>query len=459
MTGLDERRFRRLLRWYPRAWRRRHGEVVLSTLLDAAEADGRTAPTAAETRRAAAHGTAARLDRPFALGTALAAVAAAVVVGILWTAVPTGDLALILLTGVIPGLATASIVTTSRLRGWAEDGEALAILATASAAWALNVLAALAWSWGFDAADEGRPVVGLAAAWLPVVAGAGVVGAVALGLACSALLRRATRWGVVVRAVIGGACGFGLAPVLGVSTLSPATAGVMAGIAVLFVLLPSPSASRRAARAVSAQSARPVASGVPVVPSTRRRAASRGPAWLATAGGVVGVAYALTGATWSPGADDGTAAMAQGITLLLLSALPLLAAVGLYGAESPTRTAGLHRWGPLALVALAVSSVALAYIGAPDSEVMQPGMYAGAVLIGSALAWAIATRVRLPRPAALTLGVAVGTLFASFVGAMVLPVLAFGVPVVGLVLALRSARPSALPPAPAVRSGEPAPVG
>lgn len=461
MTGLDERPFRRLLRWYPRAWRRRNGEVVLSTLLDAAEADGRTAPTAAETRRAALHGTADRLGWRFALVTALTAVAAAVVVGILWAAVVTGDLALVLLTGVIPALATASIVATARLRGLASDGEALAVLATASAAWALDVLASLAWSWGFDAADDGRPVEGLAAAWLPVVAAAGVVGAVALGVACSALLRRATRVGIIARVAIGGAAGLVLAPMLGLSTLSPAMAAVLAGGAVVFVLLPRRGAARGVAHAAPVKNAVGVASGLPsapVVPDPRRRAASRGSAWLATAGGAVGVAYALTGATWSPGADDGTTAMAHGITLLLVSALPLLAAFGLSRAAAPTWTAGLHRWGPLALVALALSSVAWAYVDAPDSQAMQPGMSAGAALTGAALAWAIATHVRLHRLAAVTVGVAVGALFASFLGLMAVPLLVFGLPVAGAVLALRTGRPPALPPATPVRSGDPVPV-
>jgi hypothetical protein len=461
VTGLDERPFRRVLRWYSRAWRRRHGEVVLSTLLDVAAADGRTAPTAAETRRAALHGTADRLGRRFALVTALAAVAAAVTVGILWTVVTTGDLALVLLAGVIPALASASIVATARLRAWASDGEALAILTTGTAAWTLNGLASLAWSWGFDAADDGRPVVGLAAVWLPVVAAAGVVGAVCLGLAIWVLLGHTTRLGIVARAAIGGAAGLVLAPVLGLSTLSPAVGALLAAGALLFVLLPQRSAARGTAHAGLATHAVAAASVVPHVPvalDPLRRAASRGLAWLATAGGMVGVAYALTGATWSPGAGDATVAMAQGITLLLMSTLPLLAAFGLSRAEAPTRIAGLSRWGPLALVALAMSCVAAAYVRAPDSEDMEPGMYAGATLIGAALAWAVAARVRLPRVSAVTVGVAVGALFASSLGVMVVPMLVFGTPVAGLVLALRAGRAPALPRATSMVSGDPAPV-
>lgn len=458
MTDLDDRPFRRLLRWYPVWWRRRHGDVVLSTLLDAAEADGRRTPTAAEGRHAALHGTAARIGPGFALAASLTAVAAAVVVGILWAIGSTGDLTLILQAGVIPTLTTAAIVATARLRGLTSDGEALAILATASAAWALNVLAALAWSRAFDAGDDGRPAVGLAAAWMPLVAAAGAVGAVALGLAMTALLRRATRRSFGIRIAIGIAAGCVLAPLVGVTTLSPAAATLMAGGAVVAALSLWRSSTNREGLVVSVPDAGAVASvpRPPLAPDPRRRAASRGLAWLATTGGSVGVAYALTGAMWSPGAEDGTAAMAHGITLLMLSVLPLLSSFGLSRPQAPTRAGGRQRWGPLLLVASGVFSVALAYVDAPDAEAMQPGSYAGAVLFGGALAWAMASRGRRPRAVAVTASVALGALFASFLGVMLAPVLVFGVPIAGALLALRTGPPQASPVA--VSPGAPAPV-
>ncbi|GGA68163.1 hypothetical protein GCM10011490_18330 [Pseudoclavibacter endophyticus] len=56
-------RFARLLRWYPKGWRERNGEVLLGAMLDEAERNGRDRPTAAEWRSAVVHGLGARLDR------------------------------------------------------------------------------------------------------------------------------------------------------------------------------------------------------------------------------------------------------------------------------------------------------------------------------------------------------------------------------------------------------------
>ncbi|QCR18463.1 hypothetical protein [Agrococcus sp. SGAir0287] len=71
MSALEER-FRALLRWYPRAWRERDGEVLLATLLDDAEARGLEEPTAADAWSIRVHGLAARMT------PATAALAAAV---------------------------------------------------------------------------------------------------------------------------------------------------------------------------------------------------------------------------------------------------------------------------------------------------------------------------------------------------------------------------------------------
>jgi len=59
MTPLEER-FRALLRWYPPAWRERHGAVLLATLLDDAEARGLERPAAADAWSIRVHGAAER---------------------------------------------------------------------------------------------------------------------------------------------------------------------------------------------------------------------------------------------------------------------------------------------------------------------------------------------------------------------------------------------------------------
>lgn len=57
MSALEQHH-RAALRWYPAPWRARNEEVVLGTLLDKAEADGRTRPGPSERVNLAAHGIA-----------------------------------------------------------------------------------------------------------------------------------------------------------------------------------------------------------------------------------------------------------------------------------------------------------------------------------------------------------------------------------------------------------------
>ncbi len=54
--------FRRLLRWYPRWWRERNGEVLLGTLLSDAQRRGLDRPSIAERASAFVHGLGLRLD-------------------------------------------------------------------------------------------------------------------------------------------------------------------------------------------------------------------------------------------------------------------------------------------------------------------------------------------------------------------------------------------------------------
>ncbi|WP_144720621.1 hypothetical protein [Agrococcus jejuensis] len=77
MTLLEER-MRALLRWYPRSWRDRHGEVMLATLLDDAEARGLDEPTRTDAWSIRVHGVAAHATATTA--AILAALALAVLV-------------------------------------------------------------------------------------------------------------------------------------------------------------------------------------------------------------------------------------------------------------------------------------------------------------------------------------------------------------------------------------------
>jgi hypothetical protein len=68
--------FRGALRWYPKAWRRANEDVVVGTLMDVADAEGRTAPTREERRdlRRAGVGTRADFVLPGAIRDRVAAI-------------------------------------------------------------------------------------------------------------------------------------------------------------------------------------------------------------------------------------------------------------------------------------------------------------------------------------------------------------------------------------------------
>ena len=458
MTGTREARFRRVLRWYPRSWREANGEVLLSTWLDEAEHDGRAAPTTAEALSAVVHGVAARVDRRFAVVASLAGVACAAVAGVLSIWAPggvAGWLVPLLLSGVVPALAALSLIAVLRERGWIGDARTLGTMLIAVVAFMLNTLTYTSWSLGFDAADAGVPATGLAAAWLPLFIAAVVAGATAIAVVVEGLFRRAS-FPRAPRIVLAGLIGVVAAPVVGYSLMSPAVSAVL----VLGVAILSLAPRRRPARAAAhgEESPRVTTPPRPVDERAHARTAStaRHLAGIAVVGSVVGVVYALTGSHWSPGAADGTIAMGQGITLLLISAVPLLAAIGLRGAGRPGRTHAVHRWGPLALAVIGVGCVAAAYVYAPDWAAMSPWLQASAVIVGVAIAWWIASRARLPRRPAILTGAIAGLLYAAFVGMMLAPMLAFAVPVAALIIALQPHRsrghvqPSSAP-VPAVR--------
>lgn len=83
-TGPDpgelERRYRRLLRWYPRAYRTDRGTELVTTLLDTAE-PGRRRPTRRDAVDLARGGLRQRFRLPLGIGVRVAAVAAALTLG------------------------------------------------------------------------------------------------------------------------------------------------------------------------------------------------------------------------------------------------------------------------------------------------------------------------------------------------------------------------------------------
>ena len=79
MSAALEARYRSVLRWYPHAWRDQHEAVILATLLDVAEGEGRTQPTFRELWNLAVNGLGTRLGGvlPAALRDGVAGIALA----------------------------------------------------------------------------------------------------------------------------------------------------------------------------------------------------------------------------------------------------------------------------------------------------------------------------------------------------------------------------------------------
>ncbi|MDQ1204607.1 hypothetical protein [Microbacterium sp. SORGH_AS_0862] len=438
----ERRRFARLLRWYPKGWRERNGEVLLGAMLDEAERQGRDRPTGAERWSAIVHGLGARLDRRLALGCAVAALLLAALAGIA-LAGPALEWLRPMLPGnaarwglpavsaaVCPALVAVAVVALARHRGWLSEPRAVLVLVLAVPSFALSGLAAVSWSVGFDAANRDVSGGWFADAWAWFVAAGWALGAAAIAVFLVAAIGR-TRMHAATAVGLALLAGVVTAPIIGVSLLTPYTAAIAAaGVAVL-TLLPL-----RSERVTS-----PTATAIPTsgTMTAGNRRLSRASAWLAAAGGAVGVAYALTGARWSSGAVDTTAAMGQGITLSLVSSLPLLAGVGIVLAAR-SRRAPAHTWGPLLLLSVSFLAVALGYLGAPAWDRMAPALAAASVLGAAAITWWAATRLRGPVAARVVIAIVIGVGYAALQGMLVAPLMSFALPLVAAAFAIWGTR-------------------
>lgn len=445
-----EERFRRLLRWYPRAWRERSGEVLLGTMLDDAARQGRGTPSWAERLSAVGYGLGTRLNGRVALGAALTALAVAAVCGgvMVWAVQPLAVAGAtwvlpVLAVAIGPGLIALGVASLMRQRGLLSEPRAVAVVVLSILALTLAALAQVAWGAGFDAADRGVPLTGLAAGWAWLFGAAWVLGAAAIAVFTDSLLRL-TRLHRAVSTILGVAVGVLLAPAIGMSLISPYTVAIGSAGLALVTLIPT-QLSHRPTRAEVPKSAS-IAQVSAEVPSRTKQFARV----IASATGLasaVGVAYALSGARWLAHVDE-TEAMGQGITIALLSALPLLAAIGVV-VTARDRTRPAHTWGPLVLAALSLGAVAVAYRNAPAWNGMAAGFAVASVLGGAGIAWWLAARLRGPARTRVAVAVLIGFGYAAFVGIVVAPMLAFALPLLAaafFVWASRNPRSHATPP-------------
>lgn len=413
--------YRRLLRWYPARWRERNGDVLLGTLLDAAEADGRAGPSRTEAWSLRAHGLAERLDcgvafilSVIALAVFAAAGAAMLLSSPMLAAVPIGSI----LIG--PALLSVATLALMRSRGLLAAPTVLLTAGTALVAWVLAFLAQLSWSVGFDEADAGVAHSAFGSAFIPLGAAAWLAGSAALVPAIAATRGRRSRGRIVIATLIGIAA----PPTLGLLLLTPTNGALLA---VPLVYLARPRIRRRAAASRGIRDAR-----------DRRR--STLPLSAATAAlGSLAVALALGGAPLFSG--DGTRAMNVGLGGGALAGIPLVIALG---------TLGVDRWGrwfsaPAALAVAALIGVSGSQFVGADSVAQWPLVMVAAGLLG--VAGGIVAAMAIPTRPTLRILIAIGVAgaFTGTLGAPVAIMLPFIAPVGAIALITVTARQQRAP--------------
>lgn len=351
----DEEKYRRLLRWYPRAWRESNGEVMLGTLLDAAEADAAGAPsTRAHAIRGAwslrMHGLGERLTPRANLGFAIASLVAFFLVAAAWIGFsPAAVVGVTPAVGVFvgPTLFAISVAGLMRAGGLLSAPAAVAVCIISAAALACALGAALAWSVGFDEADAGATRSAFSQLFPAFFLTGWAIGGVAVGLVVDGVIGRDSKplprvLGAITVALFA-------APAIGLSLLTP-TPGALASIGLVFIAASRFSADRRSPAAshppratTASPSTRNVSAPSPLAAMTAaspRDAATRGErravgtlAGFGTAATLLCIAFAFTGSLRTDGALDPTRAMQLGLGAGALAGLPVLAAGAMVAAR------------------------------------------------------------------------------------------------------------------------------
>ena len=438
----SERAFRRLLRWYPRAWRNEHGQALIGMLLEDADHHGRQRPTAADTRAAIIHGLATHLNPRTALIWATAGMLAAVTasIGLTWLVKPGAELqhetALLLSAGVAPAATAVALVALLRSAGVLGDMRSLLTVLVAVLAGACGGLAAVSWSRSFDNADAGVPQTGLAAAFLPLAASGLLLSAIGLGLVLFAILSR-SRLPIAAQIIISAACGVVAAPILGLMTfMSPLVSGIIALVGLTIAALPHHARSTPGA---------PPASRIQRGRPRPRPLAVRVAGLAALLAGSLGMTWAFTGAAWSPLGGDSTAAMRHGIIILSISTIPVLIGLGLV-ASARARSRQRDIWVPVGAAAVGFCLLALDYVVSAGSGDLGPIWVAAAASTGIALGWAIAARTPVALALRVGIGAATAAAYTMLIGITLTPMLTFVTPLLGLVLLVTPRRRASMTP-------------
>lgn len=399
-----EAHYRRLLRWYPPAWRTKHGDVLIGTALDAAEAEHRSRPSVAEVRSMILHGTGERFTLRTALFAAFGALlcsATAVLLMFTGTYAITqfgGGWIPLTLSLIASGtLASAALVGVLRHVGALHVDRVLPTLTLATLAWAGAFLAAWSWSVGFDEADAGLTRTAFGHSFVPLFVTAWLVGGAAIAMVIYDVTRALPR---PARLAAAGVSGVVCPPAIGLMAITP-VAGLVAALALAIVcvllqartdaVLPSPGAAD-AVHAIS----------------KRQRIGVGLTGLLSTVAGIGCVAFALLGSAVAPGIDA-TRAMQIGLGAGALAGLPTLCAIGwLLAKRRPARAFPLLM-GALLITGGAAVQAALTLSGAGGSGDLPWAAVLPAAAGAGVMTWGL-LRLRHPLRTLLAASVAIAAL-------------------------------------------------
>lgn len=435
----------RLLRWYPAAWRRADGDVMLDTLEEHADAEGRAMPTRGEAWSLRAHGLIERVTPRAILAIAAAALVLAVALPVaILSSLFLGSPVILALPWAAALLATVALLGLMGRSGALRAESALAAGALAVPSWILGGVAAASWSVGFDEADSAAAGVRLGpfasafavltlAAWLLGAASLAVVLAGLLGIR-SAVARRIV---AVVLALPGALLLGALAMAYGALALA------LTGLLVSARVIARERGGGRTRRG-SPASAVPAPRPRPAPLSVSGRRAVVITSLVGSALGLACAAFALAGSAWLPAVGDATDAMRTGLEAgSFVALLPIVAGA----AALRPRLGGVVVPATVALIA-ALATVVGGHLTSGPGGGSGRELPLAAAFVG--VAGAVLLLPVLPRGPVLrvvtAIGVAIGV--AAVLGMMVAVTAPFLAPALGIVTAVLVSRGARAPRSP-----------
>ena len=426
MSGPRRRTYSRLLRWYPRAWREEHGQLMLDTLEEHADGRGIARPSSPEAWSIRAHGLGERATTGWAALAAAVSLAAYVFAtsivlsnAIMLPGAATVRIGLAVFLG--PLALALSIAVLLQRRGLLSATTALWAAAGAVPACALAMVAAASFSVGFDEADGGAARSWFGSATLQFLGLAWLAGTIALLPPIAFVVKK--KHPVPIRWLLAVMLAAFMAGVLGMLMLAGQMMGDLAAAALLVVAAVEGRPAWQAAGRGKSLPAEPSRSLRPRSVTSRGYASAAAAALFSLVVGIGCAAVALTGNSWTPGVNDSTHAMNLGLAAGALAAIPVAIAAGML---LTPRCGRVMRWSAL-LLCTGLALEAAAQLAGAGHALQWPMTLAAAVLLGFAMALPVGGMITSKRSLRLGLTVMLG-LAGSYVGLTVVAAAGFIAP-------------------------------